>query len=316
MEHATILPNPDFNCEECCKKLRKSMRGIGTDERMIISVLTKQCRSQRLEIRSMYKTMYGVDLEDAFKEELSGFFLTVCLDLLKDLRDYEAEWLYKAVDGAGTNEKALMEILCSRDGIEINEIKAAYQKQYKKNFEDILENEGKGEVMRLFRALATGGRPADNTEVDEEMTKKDAQELYDAGEGKLGTDEDEINRVLASRSRPHLLATFEEYYKIAEKDIMDSLLDETSGNLKKMYRLLVENARNRQQLFARLLNNAMDGPGTDDDTLVRLLITRSEIDLVKVKSEYVSLFNRTLYDDVKDDTGGDYRKILLGIVGQ
>ena len=50
-------------------------------------------------------------------------------------------------------------------------------------------------------------------------------------EGKLGTDESEFVRILASRGFLQLRATFEAYNRIADKDIVSSIKSETSGVL-------------------------------------------------------------------------------------
>ena len=51
--------------------------------------------------------------------------------------------------------------------------------------------------------------------MDLAKAKKEAQELYAAGEKKWGTDESKFNHILATRSYPQLLATFDEYTKVA-----------------------------------------------------------------------------------------------------
>ena len=59
----------------------------------------------------------------------------------------------------------------------------------------------------------------------------------------------------------------------------------------------------------------MEGLGTDDNLLIRVLITRSEIDMPQIKEEYKKLYGSDMYDDVNDDTSGNYRKVLLGLIG-
>ena len=58
------------------------------------------------------------------------------------------------------------------------------------------------------------GAREENTAVDMAKATREAQELYSAGEKKLGTDESKFNHILATRSYPQLLATFDEYTKV------------------------------------------------------------------------------------------------------
>ena len=47
-----------------------------------------------------------------------------------------------------------------------------------------------------------------------EKAKREAMELYQAGEKKWGTDESKFNQIIAVRSFPQLRATFDEYVKV------------------------------------------------------------------------------------------------------
>lgn len=57
------------------------------------------------------------------------------------------------------------------------------------------------------------------------------QELYAAGENRLGTDESKFNAILCSRSRAHLVAVFNEYQRMTGRDIEKSICREMSGDL-------------------------------------------------------------------------------------
>ena len=51
--------------------------------------------------------------------------------------------------------------------------------------------------------------------MDHEKAKREAQELYEAGEKHWGTDESKFNFIIASRSLLQLKATFDEYAKVS-----------------------------------------------------------------------------------------------------
>lgn len=64
-----------------------------------------------------------------------------------------------------------------------------------------------------FCLLLQGNRD-ENQNVNHQMAQEDAQRLYQAGEGKLGTDESCFNMILATRSFPQLRATMEAYSRV------------------------------------------------------------------------------------------------------
>lgn len=65
------------------------------------------------------------------------------------------------------------------------------------------------------------------------------------------------------------------------------------------FSFLVECVQNAPAWFAQRLRDAMQGAGTEDNTLVRIITTRSEIDLGRIKAEYENLFDKTLESDLK-----------------
>ena len=98
------------------------------------------------------------------------------------------------------------------------------------NLDDDIQSDLSGDLCRVMRSLVSGNRDANHT-VDLNLAKKEAQELYDAGEGKFGTDEIEFIRILCSRSFAQLKATFENYFQIADNSIEKGIKKEMSGNL-------------------------------------------------------------------------------------
>ncbi|KAK6970182.1 annexin A6 [Biomphalaria glabrata] len=314
-EDPTLLPFPGFNAEQDCEVLRKAMKGLGTDEKAIIGVLAYRSMEQRQKIALTYKTQFGKDLAAELSSELSGNFKTLCVDMLLGPAEFDAKQLNRAIKGLGTDEKVLVEIICTRSNAQLNNIKASYKTMFNKELEQDIAGDTSGHFKRLLIGCLQANRP-EGTEFNRVMAKQDAQALLDAGEKKWGTDESRFHTVLVSRSYAQLRATFQEYAKLANKDIEDSIKSEMSGDLKNGMLAIVQVIRNKSAYFASELHRAMKGLGTDDNTLVRIVASRCEVDMVQIKEEFQKAYKQTLAMFIQDDTSGDYRTMLLTLIGE
>ncbi|XP_037383439.1 annexin A4 [Talpa occidentalis] len=310
----TIKAASGFNASEDAQNLRKAMKGIGTDEDAIISILAHRNTAQRQEIRSAYKSTVGRDLMDDLKSELSGNFEKVILGMMTPTVLYDVQELQKAMKGAGTNEGCLIEILASRSPEEINRIKNTYLLQYGNSLEDDIRSDTSLMFQRVLVSLCSGGRDVGNY-LDDALVKKDAQDLYEAGEKRWGTDEEKFLTILCARNQNHLLHVFDEYKRISKKDIEESIKSETSGSFEDALLAIVKCLRNKPAYFAERLYKSMKGLGTDDDTLIRVMVSRAEIDMLDIRSNFKRTYGKSLYSFIKGDTSGDYKKVLLILCG-
>lgn len=294
------------------------MKGFGTDEDAIIRLIPRRTNAQRQEIKKHFYHEFGRDLTKDLKSELSGKLEKTILGLMMPEADYAAMWLNKAMKGVGTNESLLIEILCLRSSEEIQSVRRAYAHEYKSELDKDVESEVRGDFEKLLLQLITKQRPSEDEPVNEEEAERDANRLYQAGEKKkFGTDEDTFIDIFTLCSRAHLKRVFEEYGSICDYDIERSISREMSGDLKKGLIAIVNWVRNPEKFFAEKLYKSMDGLGTDDDMLQRVLISRSEIDLKEVATafnENHKEYKKTLQNWIKGDASGDYEKVLLEIL--
>uniref|UniRef100_A0A8C4ELT5 Annexin n=1 Tax=Dicentrarchus labrax TaxID=13489 RepID=A0A8C4ELT5_DICLA len=294
--------------------LRKAMKGFGTDEQAIIDLLGSRSNKQRVPLLRTYKTAYGKDLIKDLHSELSGDFRKLVMATLKSPAEFDAYELNSAIKGAGTDEACLIEILSSRSNAEIKEINRIYKQEYKKSLEDAISGDTSGHFRRLLISLAQGNRD-EREAVDISLAKQDAQSLYAAGENKLGTDESKFNAILCARSKPHLRAVFLQYQQMCGRDIEKSIGREMSGDLESGMLAVVKCIKNTPAYFAERLYKAMKGAGTKDKTLIRIMVSRSEVDMLDIRQEYVKNYGKSLYTDISGDTSGDYKKLLLKFCG-
>ncbi|XP_028932612.1 annexin A5 isoform X2 [Ornithorhynchus anatinus] len=311
----TVTDFPDFDARADAETLRKAMKGLGTDEESILTLLTARSNTQRQEIAGAFKTLFGRDLLDDLKSELTGKFEKLIVALMKPSRLYDAYELKHALKGAGTDEKVLTEILASRTPEELREIKQAYEEEYGSNLEEDVTGDTSGYYQRMLVVLLQANRDPDPALDDDAQVEQDAQDLFQAGELKWGTDEEKFITILGTRSVAHLRKVFDKYMTISGFQIEETIDRETSGNLEQLLLAIVKSVRSVPAYLAETLYYAMKGAGTDDHTLMRIMVSRSEIDLFNIRHEFRKNFATSLHSMIQDDTSGDFKKTLLLLCG-
>ncbi|PAA61558.1 hypothetical protein BOX15_Mlig011209g4 [Macrostomum lignano] len=315
VQEGTLKPYDSFNANADAEQLRKAMKGLGTNEESIINVLGHRTVSQRQEIVRAFKMKYGKDLKADLDSELSGNFNKICQNLCLGAAEYDAMELRAAMKGLGTDEDCLIEVICTRTQAQVQEVKKIYHNMYNRDLEEDVMSETSGHFKRILVSLLTGARP-EGSSFDPVQAKKDAQALQEAGIGKWGTDESKFNEILCGNNNAHLRAVFAEYESLTGKTLEDSLKSEMSGDLLKAMLTLIRCVQNKPAYFAKALQKSMKGLGTDDRTLLRIIISRCEVDMVQIKDAFQKEFGQSLAQWIKDDTSGDYCKILLALIGE
>ncbi|NXK55838.1 ANXA6 protein, partial [Chauna torquata] len=310
----TVQPAGGFNDDGDAQVLRKAMKGLGTDEGAIIDVVTQRSNAQRQQIIKAYKAHYGRDLMADLKSELSGSLAKLILGLMLTPAQYDAKQLRKAVEGAGTDESILIEIMATRNNREIAAINEAYQQAYHKRLEDDLSSDTSGHFKRILVSLALGNRD----EGPENLTQahEDAKKLADVSSNDSSDSlETRFLSILCTRSYPHLRRVFQEFIKMTNHDVEHAIRKRMSGDVRDAFTAIVRSVKNKPAFFADKLYKSMKGAGTDERTLTRIMISRSEIDLLNIRAEFIDLFDKSLHHMIEKDTSGDYRKALLALCG-
>ncbi len=290
--------------------LRNAMKGFGTDENTLIKVVGNRTNRQRQIIKEQYKAAFGRDLISDLKSELHGKMEDAFVALFTDPIEFDADSLRDALHGAGTDEDTLIEIIASRNNQQLFAIKQCYNTKYKRDLEADIKSDVHGTLQNLLVSLLQGKRSM-NPNPDQGRCAAIAKEIFDAGEAKLGTDESSFNKYFVSLSPVELICVAQHYHKLTGHTILEAIEKEFHGDSKKAFKTIVYATLSPSEYFATRVNKAIKNFGTKDHLLMRVLITRDEIDMPTIKQYYKQLYGKDMIEEIKSDIHGEYQKLMI-----
>ncbi|NXF40160.1 ANX12 protein, partial [Nyctibius bracteatus] len=305
---------PNFNPSADVVALDKAITVKGVDEATIIDILTKRTNAQRQQIKAAYQQAKGKSLEEALKKVLKSHLEDVVVALLKTPSQFDAEELRAAMKGLGTDEDTLIEILASRNNREIREADRYYKEVLKRDLTQDIISDTSGDFQKALVALAKADR-CEDSHVNDELADNDARALYEAGEKRKGTDINVFVTVLTARSYPHLRRVFQKYTKYSKHDMSKVLDLELKGDIENCLTALVKCATSKPAFFAEKLHLAMKGFGTRHKELIRIMVSRHEVDMNEIKGYYKRLYGISLRQAIMDELKGDYENVLVALCG-
>jgi hypothetical protein len=281
----------------------------------LIDIVSHRSNAQRQNIVQAYYNNYNISIFDDLKSELSGNFKEAVIALFYTPIDYDCYQLYKAMKGLGTNEDTLIEIIATRSNNSINAIKARYPQMYNKNLVSAVQSDTSGFFRQILMELLKAERP-NNPNPDQKQCEDCAKMLYDAEKLKKEALQSTYILMFTQKSKEEFALISKIYYQWYSKTFFDSIESNFSGDVRKVLKAITYALLSPSEYFAYRINKAIKGFGTNDTILIRVLVSRDEIDINRIKRYYKQLYKKELYDAVSDDVSGDYRTLLLALIGK
>jgi len=311
----TIEDYEDFDPEEDAQALHKAFhKRIGIKEEVVIEIITGRSNAQRLELMEVYKGCFGEDMMDRIEKIRRDNLRRVIKGLCRSPEEYAARELRKAMKGIGTDEETLLEIICTKTNEQLETIKEKYDEIFDRDLESDVESETRGDFKCLLVACLAAQREEGIDSIDEDSAIEEAQELFDAGEDRWGTDEGVFTMILARRSWLQLRVIMKKYEEIAGSTLEEAIESECSGDLRKGYKAIVRLANNPGYYYARQIYKSLKGLGVDEEDVFRYIISTSETILENVKTEFLEMKDYQLSAAIDKNFRGDCKDCLLAIV--
>ena len=96
---------------------------------------------------------------------------------------------------------------------------------------------------------------------------------------------------------------------------MQDLKADPNDGFLKLLRAVIKCLTVPEKYFEKVLRQVINKLGTDEWALTRVVTTRAEVDMVRIKEEYHRRNSVTLEKAIAGDTSGDYERMLLALIG-
>uniref|UniRef100_A0A7N0TSH2 Annexin n=1 Tax=Kalanchoe fedtschenkoi TaxID=63787 RepID=A0A7N0TSH2_KALFE len=303
------VPSPAEDAEQ----LHKAFAGWGTNEDLIISILAHRTAAQRKAIRQAYQEIYGEDLLKDLNAELSSNFQRIVFLWTLEPAERDAYLANEATKLLTSNNWIIMEIACTRSSHDLFAVRQAYHARYKKSLEEDVAHKTSGDIRKLLLPLVTAFR-YEGEEVNMMLAKSEAKKLREKITDKEHADDDLI-RILTTRSKAQLSATLNHYNNEFGNPINKDLKSDPNNEYLKLLRGAIKCLTAPEKYFEKTLRFAIKGLGTDEWALTRVVATRAEVDMERIKEYYYKRNSVHLGHAIARDASGDYEKMLLALIG-
>ena len=220
------------------------------DSESLMSLISYKTNSQRIKLREEYKTTFSRDLFEDFKKSFKGEFLQTIIGIFKTPVEYDVDLLNNSLKGFSIDKDVISEIICFRTPKRLEQIKIKYQEKYGENLVEKLKKETSGGYQKIIINLLEGNRNQ-NDKPDLETCSNIADEIYKAGEGKIGTNEEVFIKYFTTLSKEEILMVCQEYHRKYSKTMLDVLHNEFYGTDKKLLEDILYSIFSPSEYFAR-----------------------------------------------------------------
>ncbi|XP_053508362.1 annexin A2 isoform X2 [Ictalurus furcatus] len=272
----SLRPFPAFHPERDVTDLDAAIEK--KDVSTLVRILTNRSNTQRQSLAQTYRSLTEQDLRARLKKVLEGGLETLMLGLMMTPEHFEAQRLKQAMEGLGTDEETILEIMCIRSPEQLSDIAAEYSKVIQHESRPGLDQD----VQVICKEL--NKKKADVTQWLHILTMRDPDHLRNV-----------LIHLETERGQPFTADIEKHFGGILSRDIKLGL------------QVLVRSIEDPYLYLAQRIQT-MKG-----SVVQGIIVSHSEEDLLAVRAAYKKETGRSLYTTIQDKFKGDIQQILLAL---
>lgn len=255
--HERVL-EVEKRAQDLYRSMHGGLTGWGTDEAQLLNALKGLSPAETQLLKEVYAQHFNTELGKDITSELSGADVAQARAALRGDRAVEtAAALYRAMDGIGTDQEAIVATLSGLSAEEQVQVARVYRETYGQDLDATLRSELSGDDLRRATALRQG-KPLTAAAV----------ELHQSMSG-LGSDEAAINAVMRRYPPEQMQAVAREYHQLYGVPLQRELTSELSGNDLRESVALMHGDSTAAKVAQ--LRGGLEGLGTSEETIFSVL---------------------------------------------
>ena len=290
------------------------------NEDIISEILSETNNEKRQIIRNNYKKIFKHPIQDDINKQLTenNYLLhDIAINMFDTPYEFEARELKKALSTTiGGDEDIIIEIFASRPKSHLNMIDLAYEKFYKISLKEDIKNKLSQDYSKFLLTLMESDRPEEQT-ISKEDAYNFAKDLINNGIKQYTIDVNLFKNIFVEKSRKDLILIARAYYELHQKCLYDDIVEESifqkslfddkeedkkvRNKIIRLIKGLLFATITPAQFFSQKCSHALTGFTSDINTLLRVLILRSEIDINVIRDYYFKETNNDIMTDIKKE---------------
>ena len=275
-------------------------------ESEIIEILCSKTPLELKEITLKFEEKYNKSLRETLQKKLTGKLKELIDALLQDPIEYDANEVFKAIDGFGTDDDSLIELICTRSPDRLKDISKKYSETRENTMEFDIKNDTSQAYGKLITEMSKGER-SENPYPNISKIKEICNELK--GDKSKKFDKEIYVKYFSQCSYCELAMIYKIFEKENHQNLLEFINEKFGADSRNLYKTIFAYIANPNKYFAERIHT------WKDPIVIRNIVSQRD-NLDDIKEEYKRIYEKDLADDIKEKTKDGYQKALLKIIGE
>ena len=303
--------------EKDIESLRNALLSKKPD--VIINIISKRTKPQLDILIELFQKTFNKDLIKEINQCLSydNDLIRLISLLFLDPIHYYCQILYSSFNQGIKDINTIIEIILTCPYEKLKQIMNMYSELYNdRNIVNDIKNmkfSNNGDIIKIILLFILEKEKRENILPDMEECQKAALKLKNEQIKNWLNVNSILNQIIINNSQIELYYINEFYKKLTGFSIIQNINKEINEDEKFLLIEIISAIVSRNEYFAEKINKAVKVK--NEEIILRIILTRREIDLEQIKERYFNLYNKSMLNDFENIFSGDCYKLIYNLVG-